>query len=111
MNPIDLNGADYVVGLASPSCNTGKFTFSHTEMTKRLCLQRLSFQFLSHSRKCLLSVEAQSIECLGNVISVNWKFRGIASPIKSSDCQHLSPNCACYHFITIRHLLRNQNGE
>ena len=51
----------YVVGLASPSCNTGEFTFSHTEMTKRLCLQRLSFQLLSHSRKFLLSVESQSI--------------------------------------------------
>ena len=80
MNPIDLNGTDYVFGLASHSCNTVEFTFSHSEMTKRLCLQRLSFQLLSHSRKFWLSVESQSIKCLSNVVSVNLKFRGIASP-------------------------------
>ena len=68
MNPIDLNGADYVVGLALPRCNMGTFTFSHAEMAKRLCLQRLSFQLLSHSMQFWLSVESQSNKCLSNVI-------------------------------------------
>ena len=107
MNPIDLNGAYYVGGLASPSCNTGKFTFSHAEMTKRLCLQRLSFQLLSHSRKFYLSVESQSIKCLSNVISVNLKFRRIASTIGFlfAGLSTFEPLCACYHFITVRHFI------